>query len=145
MNRLIAIKLLWGLLCYLYYPSISIWWFRLWIIPNTLDLPFKAFVIWCSVSYIRYTLSIHQIHLFVNSRLDSSQPSPHTSNCVSKPKSLRRIPIKPGCHRPARLWLLSSSHYFGYPMKKLTSHHKEKKPIASNQLLNLTTNHGAQR
>ena len=56
-NKLIAIKLLWGLLCYLCYLSISIWWFRLWIIPNTLDFLSKAFIIWCSVSYTRYTLS----------------------------------------------------------------------------------------
>ena len=86
MNELIAIELLWGLLCYLCYPSISIWWFRLWIIPNT---PSKAFVIWCSVSYTRYTSSmlriLHQIHIFVNSRLGSSQPSPHASNRVSEP------------------------------------------------------------
>ena len=86
MNRLIAIKLLWELLCYLCYPSISIWWFRLWIIPNT---PSEAFVIWCSVSYTRYTSSmlriLHQIHIFVNSRPGSTQPSPHASNCVLEP------------------------------------------------------------
>ena len=64
MNRLIAIKLLWGLLCYLCYPSISIWWSRLWIISNTLDRSFEAFVIWCSVSYTRYiSLSIPDLTL----------------------------------------------------------------------------------
>ena len=145
MNRLIAIELLWGLFCYLCYPNILIWWSRLWIIPNTLDLPFKAFVIWCSVSYSRYTFSMHQIHLFVNFRLNSSQPSPHTSNCISKLKPSRRTPVKLDCYWPARLWFLSSSHYPGYLMKKLTSHHKGRRPIASNRLLNLTTNRGAQR
>ena len=145
MNRLIAIELLWGLLCYLCCPSILIWWSKLWIIPNTLDLLFEAFVIWCSVSYTRYTLSIHKIHFFVNCILDSSQPSPHASNHISDPKSSRYTPVKPSHHWPARLWPLSSSHYPGYPMKKLTSHHKERRPIASNRLLNLTTNHGAQR
>ena len=145
MNKLIAIKLLWGLLCYLCYPSILIWWSRLWIISNTLDPSFEAFVIRCSISYSRYILSMHQIHLFVNSRLDSSQPSSHTSNHVSEPKPSRRTSVKPGGHRPTRLWLLSSSYYPGYPMKKLTSHHKGRRPIASNRLLNLTTNRGTQR
>ena len=145
MNRLIAIKLLWGLLCYLCYPSISIWWSRLWIIPNILNPLFEAFVIQCSVSYSRYTLSMHQIHLFVNSRLNFFQPGLHISNHVSEPKPLRRTPVKSGRYWPARLWLLSSSHYPGYSMKKLTSHHKGRRPIASNRLLNLTTNRGAQR
>ena len=144
-NRLIAIELLWGLLCYLCYPSISIRWSRLWIIPNTLDPLFEAFVIRCSVSYTRYTSLMYQIHLFVNSKLNSSQPSLHASNCVSEPKLSRRTPVKPGYHQPARLWPLSSSYYPGYPMKKLMSHHKGRRPIASNRLLNLTTNHGAQR
>ena len=145
MNRLITIKLLWGLLCYLYYLSISIWWSRLWIIPNILDRLFKAFIIWCSVSYTRYTLSIHQIYLFINSKLNSSQPSSHASNCVSKSKPSRCTSVKPGCHWPARLWPSLFSYYPDYSMKKLTSYHKKKKPIASNRLLNLTTNHGAQR
>ena len=145
MNRLIAIELQWGLLCYLCYPSISIWWSRLWIIPNTLDLLFEAFVIWFSVSYTRYILSMHQIHLFVNSRLDSFQPSSHASNCVSEPKPSRRTPVKSNCHWPARLWPLLSSHYPGYSMKKLTSHHKGRRSIVSNQLLNFTTNCGAQK
>ena len=60
-------------------------------------------------------------------------------------KLLRLIPVKPGCYQFARLWLLSSSHYPGYPIKKLTSHHKGKRPIASNRLLKFTTNRGAQR
>ena len=89
MNRLIAIKLLWGLLCYWCYPSILIWWFRLWIISNTLDPSSEAFVIWCSVFYTRYTslmlCILHQIHIFVNSRPGSTQPSPHASNRVSEP------------------------------------------------------------
>ena len=121
MNRLIAIKLLWEFLCYWCYPSISIGWSRLWIISNTLDPLFEAFVIWCSVSYTRYTLLMHQIYLFVNSRLDSSQPSPHASNRVSEPKPSRRIPVKPGRHWPTRLWPSSSSQYPDYPMRKLTS------------------------
>ena len=88
MNKLITIKLQWGLLRNLCYPSISIWWSRLWIIPNTLDPPSEAFVIWCLVSYTRYTSSmlhiLHQIYIFVNSRLGSSQPNLHTSNRVSE-------------------------------------------------------------
>ena len=72
------------MLCYLCYFSILIWWFRLSMIPNTLDPPSEAFVVRCSVSYTKYTLSMHQIHTFVNSRLGSFQPSPHTSNCVSE-------------------------------------------------------------
>ena len=135
--------------CSAIYPSISIWWFRLWIILNILDSLSEAFVIWCSISYTRYILLmlhiLYQIHIFVNSRLDSSQPSPHASNHVSKPKPSRRIPIKPGRHWLARFWPLSSSHYFGYPMKKLTFHHKGRRPIASNRLLNLNTNRGTQR
>ena len=144
MNRLIAIKLLWQLLCYLYYPSISIWWFRLWIISNTLDPPSKGFVIQCSVSYTRYILPMHQIHTFLNSRLGSSQPSPHASNCI-RTKPSRRIPVKLGCHWPTCLWPLSSNHYPGYPMRKLTSYHKERRSIASNRFLNPTTNRSAQR
>ena len=130
--------------CFAIYPSISIWWSRLWIIPNTLDSSSKAFVIWCSVSYIRYILLmlriLHQIHIFVNSRLGSSQPSPHTSNHVSEPKLSRCAPVKPDYHQPARFWLLSSSNYPGYLMKKLTSHHKGRRSIASNRLFNLATN-----
>ena len=148
MNKLIAIELLWELLCYLWYLNISIWWFKLWIISNTLDLPSKAFVIWCLVSYTRYTLSIlrilYQIYTFINSRLGSSQPSFYASNCI-KTKPLRHTPIKPGCHRPTCLWLSSSSHYSGYPMRKLTSYYNKRRPIASNRLLNLITNHGTQR
>ena len=135
--------------CSAIYPSILIWTFRLWIISNILDSSFKAFVIWCSISYTRYTLLIlyifYQIHIFVKSRLNSSQPSSHASNCILEAKSSRRTPVKPGCHWPTRLWSLSSSHYSGNPMTKLTSHHKERRPIASNRLLNLTTNRSAQR
>ena len=149
MNRLIAIKLLLGLLCYLCYLSISIWWFRLWIIPNTLDSLPEAFVIWCLVSYTRYIpymlRILHQIHIFINSKLGPSQPSLYASNCISKPKPSRRTSVKPGCHWPARLWLLSSSHYPSNSMTKLTSHHKRRRPITSNRLFNLTTNCGAQR
>ena len=149
MDRLIAIELLWGLFCYLCYSSILIRWFRLWIILNTLNSLSKAFVIWCSVSYTRYTLLmlriLHQIHIFVNSRLDFSQLSPHASNCILEPKPSTYIPVKPSCHWLARLWPLSSNYYPGYPMKKLTFHHKGKRLIASNWLLNFTTNRGAQR
>ena len=123
-NKLIAIELLWALFYYLCYPSILIWSFKLWIIPNTLDLPSKAFVIWCSISYTRYILSmlhiLHQIYTFVNSRLGSSQPNPHASNYI-KTKPSRHIPVKPGRDWPTRFWLLSSSHYPGYPIKKLIS------------------------
>ena len=42
-------------------------------------------------------------------------------------------------------WFSSSSHYPGYAMKKLTFHHKGRRPIASKRLLNLTTNRDAQR
>ena len=129
--------------CSIIYPSILIWRFRLWIISNTLDSLSEAFVIRYSVSYTKYTLLMLQIHLFVNSKLGSSQPSPYASNCVSDPKPSRRTPIKPGRHWPARLWPLLSNYYPGYPMKKLTSHHKERRPIASNRLLNLTINRGA--
>ena len=124
MNRLIAIKLLWGLLCYLCYPTISIWWFKLWIISNTLDFSSKAFVIQCLISYTRYILLmlriLHQIHTFVYSRLGSSQPSFHAFNCI-KTKPSRRTSVKPRRHWPTRLWLLLSSHYPSYPMRKLTS------------------------
>ena len=116
-DKLIAIKLLWGLLCYLCYASILIWWFRLSIIPYTLDFLSEVFVIWCSVSYTRYTSLIlrilYQIHIFVNSRLGSSQPSFHASNYI-KTKPSRYTPVKPGHHWPTRLWLLSSSYYSGY-------------------------------
>ena len=104
---------------------------------------------WCSASYTRYTLLmlriLHQIYIFINFRLDFSQLSPHTSNCISEPKPSRCTSVKLGCHWPARLWFLSSSHYPSYSMKKLTSHHKGRRPIASNRLLNFTINCGAQR
>ena len=78
-----------------------------------------------SVSYTRYTFSmlriLHQIHIFVNSRLGSTQPSPHASNRISEPKPLRRTPVKPGRHRPTRFRPSSSSQYPDYPMRKLTS------------------------
>ena len=123
LNRQIAIKLLWRLLCDLCNPSILIWWFRLWIIPNTLDPLSKAFVIQYLVSYIRYIFLmpriLHQIHIFFNFRLGFSQPSPHASNCI-RTKLLRHISVKSIYHWPARFWLLSSSYYPGYPMKKLT-------------------------
>ena len=148
MNRLIAIELLWGLLWYLCYPSILIWEFRLWIIPNTLDLPSEAFVIWCSVSYTRYTSSmlriLHQIHIFVNSRLGSSQPSPHASNRISEP-SLQDV------HPSSPVAIGLPAFGLCHPANTLTIQweswrlHKGRRPIASNRLLNLTTNHGAQR
>ena len=148
MDRLIAIKLLWGLLCYLYYSSILIWWFRLWIILNTFNFLSEVFVIWCSVSYTRYTLSrlciLYQIHIFVNSRFSSSQPSPYASNHI-RTKPSRRTPVKPSHHWPTRLWFLSSSHYANYLIRKLTFYYKGKRPIASNQLLNLITNRDAWR
>ena len=67
MDRLIAIKLLWKLLCYLCYPSILIWWFRrglfqiLWILyPRPLSFNAQYFIpdthCWGSVSYTRYIL-----------------------------------------------------------------------------------------
>ena len=108
----------------------------------------EVFVIQYSVSYTRYTLLmlriLNQIYTFVNFRLGFSQPSPHASNCI-RTKPSRHISVKPGHHRPARFWLLLSSHYPGYLMKKLTSYHKRGKLIASNRLLNLTTNRDAQR
>ena len=123
-NRLIAIKLLWRLLYYLYYSSILIQWFRLWIIANTLDLLSKVFVIWCSVSYTRYTSLmfriLYQIYTFVNSRLGFSQPGSYVFNYI-RTKPSRYTSIKPGCHWPTHFWLLSSSHYLGYLMRKLTS------------------------
>ena len=71
---------------------------------------------------------LHQIYIFINSRLGLSQLGPHAFNCIrtkssrrTPVKPSRRTPVKPGCHRSTRLWLLSSSYYFSYPMKKLTS------------------------
>ena len=63
---------------------------------------------------------LYQIHIFVNSRLGSTQPSHHESNCI-KTKPSRYIPIKPGWHWPTHLWFLSSSYYSDYSMRKLTS------------------------
>ena len=63
---------------------------------------------------------LHQIHIFFNSRLGSSQPSPHASNHI-RIKFSRCILIKHSCHWPSRLWLLLFSHYPGYLKKKLTS------------------------
>ena len=88
---------------------------------------------------------LYQIHIFVNSRLDFSQPSPHISNYVSELKPSKNTPVKPGCHQLARLWPSSSNHYPGYLIKKLTSYHKGKRAIASNWLLNFITNCDAQR
>ena len=63
---------------------------------------------------------LHQIHIFFNSKLGSSQPSFYASNCI-RTKPSKHTSIKLGCHWPARLLPLSSSHYLGYSMKKLTS------------------------
>ena len=63
---------------------------------------------------------LHQIHIFFNSRLGSFQPSFYASNCI-KIKLSRRIPIKLGRYWPACFWLLSCSHYLGYPIRKLMS------------------------
>ena len=83
----------------------------------------------CSVSYTRYTSPmlriLYQIHIFVNSKLGSSQPSPHASNSI-RTKPLRCTPVKLGCHRPTRLWPLLSSQYPNYLMKKLTSSQEQK-------------------
>ena len=144
-KRLITIELPWRLICYLCYLSISIWWSRLWIISNTLNPPFEAFVIQCSVFFTRYTLSMYQIHLFINFKYDSLQPSLYAFYCVSKPKLSRSTPVKPVWHWPARFWLLSSSYYPGYPIEKLTSHHKGRRPIVSYRLLILIINRGAQK
>ena len=62
---------------------------------------------------------LHQIHTFVNSKLGSSQSNFYASNCI-KTKLSRRIPVKPGRHQSIHLWSLSSNHYPGYLMKKLT-------------------------
>ena len=73
---------------------------------------------------------------------------PAKPSCIQlyiKTKPSRHSAVKPGCHWLVRLWPSSSSYYPGYPMKKLTSYHKGKRPIASNRLFKLTTNRGAQR
>ena len=98
---------------------------------------------------------LYQIHIFdalyftTDTHLCQLQTQffPAKPSCIQsciRTKLSRRTPIKLSRHRLARLWLLSSSHYLGYPMKKLTSYHKGKRPIASNRLLNLTTNSGVQ-
>ena len=48
---------------------------------------------------------------------------PAKSSCIQsciRTKPLRRTPVQPGCHWPARQWPLSSSQYPGYSMRKLT-------------------------
>ena len=60
-------------------------------------------------------------------------------------KLSRHIFVKSGYHWPARLWFSLFSLYPGYPIKKLTSHYKGRRPIASNWLFNLTTNRDIQR
>ena len=117
MNRLIAIKLLWKLLYYLsqYFDLI------IQIVNYSKYSGSKVFVIQCSVfyTYIPPLLRIlHQIHIFVNSKLGFSQPIPYASNCI-RIKPLKCKPIKPNCHWPTRFWLLPSSYYLSYPMRKL--------------------------
>ena len=99
---------------------------------------------------------LYQIHIFdatyltpdihlcqLQTRLFPVKPS-CIQSCI-KTKPSRRILIKPSCYWPAHLQLLSSSQYLGYPIKKLTSHHKRKRPIASNRFFNLTINCGVQK
>ena len=84
-----------------------------------------------------------QIHFFVNSRPGSTQPSPHASNCVSKPSlqdvhpsSLVAIDL------PANgLRHLANTLAIQWGSWRL---HK-RRPVASNRLLNFTTNRGAWR
>ena len=95
---------------------------------------------------------LHQIHIVdtpdthlrqLQTWFFSAKPS-CIQSCI-KTKPSRRTPVKSGRHWPARLWPLSSSHYPGYSMKKLTFYHKKRRPITSNWLLNLTTNRDVQR
>ena len=72
---------------------------------------------------------LHQIYIFYNSRLDSSSQNLHISNCIIKTKLLKHISIKPDCHWPAQLWLLSYSQYPDYLMRKLTFFIKEKSQL----------------
>ena len=99
---------------------------------------------------------LHQIHIVnasyltldthlcpLQTRLFSAELS-----CIQfciKTKRSRRTLVKSDRHYPGRLWLSSSNHYLGYPIKKLTFYYKRRRPITSNWLLNLPTNHGAQR
>ena len=106
-----------------------------------------------SIRGFRYLMLniLYQIHIFnapyltsdtylcqFQTRLFPAKPS-CIQSCI-RTKLLRRTPVMPGCYWLARLWLLSSSQYPGDLMKKLMSHHKERRPIASNQLFNFTTN-----
>ena len=63
---------------------------------------------------------LHQIYNFVNFRLSSFPPSPNATNCI-RTKPSRHLLVKPNCHRLICLWPLLSSHYLGYPMRKLMS------------------------
>ena len=85
------------------------------------DSGYRLFqILWIQGFYHSMLSILHQIHIFVNFRLGSSQPSLYTSNCI-RTKLSRCILVKPDCHWPTCLWPLSSSHYSGYPIKKLTS------------------------
>ena len=63
---------------------------------------------------------LYQIYIFYNSRLGSFSRDLHTSNYIIRTKFSRCILIKPDSHQPVHLWLLSSSQYPDYSMKKLT-------------------------
>ena len=76
-----------------------------YLIPNT--------YLWYFISYIRYTFF---------STLDSALPSRVFMHLIAiRTKPSRCTSVKPGYHRFAYLWLTSSTHYPGYPIKKLTS------------------------
>ena len=97
-----------------------------------------------SILHQIHIVNAPDIHLYqLQTWFFSAKPS-----CIQlciKTKSFRCKPVKPGCHWSARLWPSLSSYYLCYPIKKLMSHYKRKRPIAFNKLLNLTTNCSAQR
>ena len=113
MNKVIAIKPLWELLCYLCY-----------LIFQSDDSGCRLFqILW--ILHLRPLLFEAQYrtpdtHLCQLQTFFYPDESLYIQSCI-RTKPSKHIPIQLGCYQPSCQWLLSFSQYLGYLMKKLTS------------------------
>ena len=136
-NRLIAIQLLWELLCYLCYPRIwfdnsGFGWFQiLWIFYfKLLSLLYSLILHKCSIFCIRYTSS-------TTPNLPLLNQTPHASNYISKLRLqdvylsslvIICLPVFCFCYLATTLTIQWWSCHLS----------KRRRPITSNWLFNLT-------